>query len=289
MAQEQTREVPVDRQSPAARIGEVSKGYQRREQDRQTRRGQLDAVQQKNGDLEGLVQIQRIRTLLEGEQDREATAQQLSEAFTSLADSLQAQAEAQGTFVEMRKRRVRGIDDEDRQREERKPDLLLALKNLALLPATPQNTDMIRRLDTELSSGDVRRKANELTKAQAQLEIQAASKAQQDLEQKFQVALQQAAGYTGVVKEAKDNQLRLADRLEFAVGEEKVKKLLDDAEKALSGPSPLAEDPEINRALLNIELGKPQVKTDQEIDAIRNCIRQTGDAEACLDKGGPKR
>ncbi len=273
---------PAD-DSPESQVASLTTGYQQREADREAQRHQLEKAAAKDPATQALAQIQETRLLLEGEQDRMQSTQQLSQAFAALADEIAGRAAQVRGMVGARKQ-IAEISDADLDRlNDRTPQLDLALHNIAMMPPSGENNQMIRRLDAELSQDEQARKLDEEHSLQARHEMQSLQADAVELDKEAAEARQKSASFVKAAQDAKLNEGRLADRLEFTVTRQRAADTLNSTSKAIESSVALTGNTAINSAVMGSSAAS--VPTDHTVDQLRDCIRKTGDVEGCRAKG----
>src|SRR5579875_791429 len=270
--------------SPGSEVAELTLGYEGREQTREARRKQLETAAAKNPALQALAQIQETRLLLEGEQDRMQSAQQLSQAFASLADELVRRARHVRDLAASRKQMALASEADLSELNRRTPQIDLALNNLAMLPASDEDNQMIRKLDAELSHDDAARKLDEERDLQARHEMQTLAADASQLDLAAAQARQKSASFAEAAQHAQANEDRLADRLEYSVARQRATSLLSAATKTLQNSVNLTGSMDINAAVLG-SAAFTSSDTGQTASSLRACIRKTGDVDACRSKG----
>lgn len=274
---------PTDN-TPESQVASLTAGYEKREADRQARRHELEKAAAKDPATQALAQIQETRLLLEGEQDRMQSTRQLSQAFAALADEIGGRATQVRAMAENRKQMAE-ISDADLDRlNQRTPRLDLTLRNIAMLPPSDENNQLIRRLDAELAQDDQARKLDEARSLQARHEMQSLEADAVELDKEAAEARQKSASFTKAAQDAKLNEGRLADRLEFAVTRQRATDTLNSTSKAIEDSVALTGN---NNAVTSAVMGANAVSvpTSHSVDRLRDCIRKTGDVEACRAKG----
>jgi hypothetical protein len=269
--------------SAESEVASLTAGYKQREADREARRRQLEQAVAKDPANAALAQIQGTRLLLEGEQDRSQSAQQLSAAFSELADELASRASQVRSMAEGRKQMAEASDAELDRLNARAPQLELALRNVAMLPPSDENNQLIRRLDAELAQNDQARKADQARSLQARHEMQSLTADAEELEREAAEARRKSADFAKAAKDARLNENRLADRLEYSVTRQRASDILDSTSKAIQSSVALTGN---NNAINSAVLGSAaSVQSKSAVDRLRDCIRKSGDVEACRAKG----
>jgi hypothetical protein len=271
--------------SPEGQIAALTAGYQKREADRQARRAQLEAAGAQDPNAQALVQIEQTRLLLEGEKDRMATSQQLAAAFAALGEELDARAHKVRDLVESRNETAVTAEAELNQLNDVVPRRELALRNLAMLPASDQNDEMIRGLSAELAQEEGARKLDEERSQEARSEFKALQAESGQLEQAAAEARRKSSRFADAARSAQVNENLLADRLEYSVARMRTADLLTNASKALDHSGAFKDNVQIGPLPAASAAPAPPTGAAQAVDQLRDCIRKTGNPDACRAKG----
>lgn len=267
----------------ASRVAALSTDYAKREEDRNARRQELEAAVHNDPTVQAVADIQTTRLLLEGEQDRMQSSGQLSQAFSDLATKLQSDTERVRALLEARRQSAQQADAEIARINAAAPDISLALKNLALLPAGGENDELMRSLAGKLDQDDQALKIDQQRSQEDRVEMKGLEADEQELVWASEQARAKAASFAQASQDAKVKEDLLADHLEFSVQRKRASDELSDSSKILEtsvstrGPSPAQQT----------ALGdQPQPTASEPIDSLRDCIRRTGDVAACRAAGG---
>jgi hypothetical protein len=282
----ETISTPAPEPSVAPTVSGLSADYERREQDRNTRRQELEAAAHNDPTLEAVSDIQATRLLLEGEQDRMQTSEQLSQAFSGLATKLQAHADQLKALLEARRETAQQSDAEVARLTAEAPDLNLALKNLVMLPASSENDEFMRRLADRLNQADRALEIGQERSRQAHVQIKALEADEQELVRQSREARTKAASFAQTSQDAKVNEGLLADRLEFSEARKRASDELSNTSQVLETSVPIRGNTAVQQAILGGDQPPTPRKTSQQVDALRDCIRRTGDVAACRANGG---
>lgn len=285
LAQE-ARERPIQNGPLASRLQQATQGYQTRQQARESRLSAVDKVSQKNPDLQGLAELERVKTLIEGEEDRARVNEEMAGVFTGHALNVEREGREVEDFASRRQKQILDLRNQIEKLQARRSELALALTNLALQPPTAENTSLMRHLDAELSAIDPSQELLAAQLAQAEQEILGAAADARKLTEISEACRKQAAAYAADARSARENAVRLANRMEFVLMREKVTALSRDTGNVITIAPRFAAHPSIERALTSLGSGDPAPKSDEEIANLRDCIRRTGNLEACRRKGG---
>jgi hypothetical protein len=161
-------------------------------------------------------------------------------------------------------------------------DLEVAAENLARQAGTDTQVQDIRR---RLAEAD--RDSKELS-TQQPVNQQEASSAQDELK-RFHALVESLASesksYLADAASAHENQLRLADRLEFYVVNAQAEDVLLEGRKATDAVHHLAVSPEVQDTLESMGPGR---KTVAASDPAKKCTEAENDAKACPGKAPPE-
>jgi hypothetical protein len=272
--------------SPEGQIAQLTASYKQREASRNARRAQLLAAGRNDPATQDVAQVEVTRLLLEGENDRRTTSQQLAKAFASLGEELDARARAVHDLIDSRKQAAVTAEADLSHLKSLMPQRELALRNLAMLPPSNQNDSIIRELNAELTQEQDTRKLDEETSQESRSEIKALQAEADELEQAAGEARQSSTRFADAAEAAQVNERLLADRLEYSVAHMRASDLLTSASKALGhsgslrGSAQLGPLPGAGAIPALMPTGK------QATDQLRDCIRKTGDLDACRAKEG---
>ena len=301
-------------QTAASRVEALSADYARREQDRDSRRQELEAAAHSDPTVQALADIQTTRLLLEGEQDRMQSSGQLSQAFSDLASKLQSDTEREKRLLDERRQSAEQATAEISRIKAEAPELNLALKNLALLPAGGDNDNLMRSIAARLDQEDEALRIDQQRSQEDLSEIKGLEIDQQELVRASGQARAKAASLARASEDAKVKQGLLADRLEFSVQRKRASDELSDTAKVLErslsvqGRMPAEQAPPGEQSPQSVEgVAAPPAATTsappppdtrattpagsadgnrQAIESLRDCIRRTGDVAACRAGGG---
>ncbi|MGH9401114.1 MAG: hypothetical protein ACRD2P_03285 [Terriglobia bacterium] len=274
--------------TPEAQIAALTAGYESRRQDREAKLKGLEASTANDPAAKANLEMQETRLALEGEQDRMQAGQQLSQQFALLAEELDKRAAQINGLIEDRKQTAlaaqAGIDqmkDLLRRRQ-------LALRNLAALPPSGDNNQMMEGLKTELTQDEATQKLDEERGQEAGGEVQALEAEAAELSQAAAKARQRSDAYAAVAQNAQANQDRLADRMEYDAARERAAGTLAGASKAIESAPALAgaETPAPSVAPAASGLRAPTAAPNPEVESLRECLHKTRNVDACLAQQG---
>ena len=277
---------PAPESSGDSTIASLSADYSKREHDREARSQELESAAHNDPTLQALADIQTTRLLLEGEQDRMQSSGQLSRGFSELAAKLQSDTQRVKALLETRRQSAEQCDAEIARISAEAPELNLALKNLALLPAGSENDELMRRLADKLNQEDQTQKLDQERSQQAQVEIRGLEADERELVQASEQARAKAASFAQTSQDARLNQGLLADHLEFSVQRKRASDELSNTTEILQTSANMRGDTAVQQALRGGDQPQAPDKAGQPVDSLRDCIRHTGDVAACRAAGG---
>jgi len=237
----------------------------------------------KAGDAEpGLKQFadpRKVEVELKDEQDREQTSKALAKEYADEARQVENQEQALQNFIA---KRQKTLDDMSKHAGTiNRQDLEVAAENLARQPGTDAQVREIRRhlADDELSAKDLstRQSLAQQETASAQDELKRLRALEQSLEL-------ESKSYTADAASAHQNQLHLADRLEFYVVNAQAEDVLDQGRKATEAVHHLAASPEVQDTLGSLG---PSGKVDAKPDPAKKCTGTANDGKGCPEKAAP--
>jgi hypothetical protein len=287
--------IPASTTDVFTAVSSLSADYEKRERDRQERLREFEAAGHNdpgNPTSQALADIQTARLLLEGEQDRMQSSEQLSQAFTDLAAKLETHTTQIKALQKARRETAQQSDAEIARINAETPDIDLALKNLALLPAGAENDQFMQRLAGRRDHLDQVLKTDQEQSQQAHRQIADLEAEERALGQASYQARAKAAQLTAGSQQAKVNQDLLANRLEFSTARQRAADELASASQALAASGALRDQPAVQKAALGgVQEQTPAASAAEtgQVDALRACIRRTGDVTACRAAGGEQK
>ena len=269
----------------ASKVASLSEDYAKREHERDARRQELEAAVHNDPTVQAVADIENTRLLLEGEQDRMKSSGQLSQAFSDLAAKLQSDTERVKALLEARRKSAERAHAEIARIEAEAPELNLALKNLALLPAAGDSDDLMRSLSAELDQDDQTLKIDEQRSQEDRSEIRGLEADEQELVSASGEARAKAGSFAQASQDAKVAEGLLADRLEFSVQRKRASDELSDTAKTLETSVSMHGHAPVPQTAPGDPVQTPETAS-QPVDGLRDCIRRTGDVAACRAAGG---
>jgi len=280
---------PVPEISASSTVASLSADFEKREQDRNIRRQELEATATKDPTLQALTEIQTTRLLLEGEQDRMQSSDQLSQTFTDLATKLQSHVYQVKVLLKTRRQTAEQADAEIARINAQTSDLNVALKNMAMLPGSSENDEFLKHLDGLLTHLDQILKVDQEKSQQAHLQIKSLETDEQELDTASQQARTKGVAFDQASKDAKVNEDLLANRLEFSLERKRALDELSETKQVLETSVTARGDAAVQQAVLGGIQPQAPEKMSQQIDSLRDCIRRTGEVTACRagERGQP--
>jgi len=276
-------------------VSNLTADYQKREQDRQERLREFEAATRSNPNdptSQAVADIETTRLLLEGEQDRMESSGQLSQAFTNLATKLDTHADQIRGLLKARKETALQSDAEIASINSQTRDVTLALKNLARLPPGAEIDQFMQCLSARLDHLDQVLKTDQEQSQQAHRQLMDLETEERALSQASDQARAKAAQLTTASQQAKVNQDLLANRLEFTTTRQRAADELASASQALAASVALHDEPAVHQAALGGAQDQAPAAAAAEAgqaDALRACIRRTGDVTSCRAPGGDQK
>ena len=248
------------------RVRRLLDDFDQRHQERVQAMSSYDKAGDSEPGLKQFADPRKVELELKDERDRERTSQALASEYGQEATQVKTQEQALQDFIA---KRQKALDDlSKRANNSNRQDLELAAENLARQPGTEVQVREIRR---RLSDAERNQKDLSVQGPQIQQEIAGAQgelKKVQALEQSLQ---QQAKAYATDATSARQNQLNLADRLEFYVVRAKAEDVLDQDHEATQAVHHLSPSPEVRETLASpMPSAKPNAQPDPQNPVPRN-------------------
>lgn len=272
--------LPSSKESLQVRVRRILDNFDQRHQQRMLEMSSYDKVGDVEPAAKRFADPRKVQLEIKDEQDREQTSKALAKEYADEARQVQNQEQALQDFIA---KRQKTLDDlSKRAGANNRQDLEVAAANLAREAGTEAQVSEIRR---RLADSD--RAAEELSARQSQDQQETASveeemKKLQTLEQSLQ---KETKAYRADAASARENQLHLADRLDFYLVNAQAEDVLDQDTKATEAAPHLAASPEIHDTL---ESMNPSEKADAKPDAAKKCAETPNDDKGCPDKPAPE-
>jgi hypothetical protein len=270
------REVPLDVESFDARVRRRVAEYGQRHQQREREMTSYDRVSGTDPGLGRFADPRKAQVELSDELDREQTSEELAGDYAERAHDLQGKVQVLQDFIAKRRQTLGELGNQDGASH--RPDLEVALANLARQPESPETLAEMREIDRQLSEADRNEKEVPAQLAQAQQEATDAAEELTKLKALAQSYEKESKAYTADALSARQNRLRLANRLEYYVVRAQAEDELEQGRKAMESVQHLSASPEVESALNG---SGSSAKSDAELQQLRACIQESGNVKAC--------
>ena len=273
---QEARELPLDSEPFDVRVlRRVTEYNQRREQ----RERHLSSYDQAAAGDPGLVRFadpRKVQVELSDELDRERTSEELSADYTEQAHDVQSKAQALQEFVAKR----RGTVDElgKHAGSSRRRDLETALANLSRQPSSAEALTAIREIDGRLSEIERDEKDLPAQLSQAQEESADATEELAKLQALQQGYEKESKAFMADALSARENRLRLANKLEYFVVRAQAEDTLAEGQKSLKNVEHLTPSSQVDDLLKG---SASATKSDISLEQLRDCIEKSGDVRTC--------
>ncbi len=270
---EATHPSPPNKELLQERVRRLLDDFEQRHQQRVLEMSSYDKVSDAEPGVKRFADPRKVQVEIKDELDREQTSKALAKEYAEEARQVQNQEQALQDFIAKRQKTLDGLNK--RTNNVNRQDLELAATNLARQPGTEAQVSEIRR---QLSEAD--RDAEEFStqQSQGQQEISGAQEELKKLRALDQSLGKEAKAYRADAASAHQNQLHLADRLEFYVVNAQAEDVLDQDGKATEAVQHLAASPEVHDTL---ESPGPSVKLDAKTDLAKKCTETPNDGKGC--------
>ena len=273
------REVPLDVEPFDVRVHRRIEEYGQRHQQRERQMASYDKVSGGDPGLERFADPRKVQVELSDELDREQTSEELAGDYTERAHDIQSKLQALQEFITKRRHRLDELGQHNGGA--RRQELEVAAANLAHQPESPETLAEMREIDRQLSEADRQHKEvpPELTQAQQEAAGAAGELAKlQALQQSYE---KESKAFAADALSARQNRLRLANRLEFYLVRAQAEDELEQGRKAMASVQHLSASPETESALNG---AGSSVKSDADLEQLRGCIQQSGDVKGCRER-----
>jgi chromosome segregation ATPase len=270
------REVPLDVEAFDARVRRRVAEYNQRHQQREREMASYDRVSGTDPGLGRFADPRKAQVELSDELDREQTSEELAGDYAERAHDLQGKVQVLQDFIAKRRQTLGELGNQNGASH--RPDLEVALANLARQPESPETLAEMREIDRQLSEADRNEKEVPAQLAQAQQEATDAAEELTKLKTLAQSYEKESKAFTADALSARQNRLRLANRLEYYVVRAQAEDELEQGRKAMESVQHLSASPEVESALNG---SGSSGKSDAELQQMRACIQESGDVKAC--------
>jgi len=270
------REVPLDIESFDARVRRRMDEFSQRHQQREREMASYDRASGADPGLGRFADPRKAQVELSDELDREQTSEELAGDYSERAHDVQGKVQVLQDFIARRRQTLGELGNQNGAAH--RSDLEVALANLARQPESPETLEEMREIDRRLSEADRAQKEVPAQLAQAQQEATDAAEELTKLKALAQSYEKESKAFTADALSARQNRLRLANRLEYYVVRAQAEDVLEQGRKAMESVQHLSASPEVESALNG---SGSSAKSDVELQQLRACIQESGDVKAC--------
>ena len=272
----EARELPLDSETFDVRVHRRVMEYNDRHQQRELRMSSYDQAIGGDPGLGRFADPRKVQVELSDELDRERTSEELSADYAEQAHDIQGKALALQEFITKRQQTLGELSKH--QGNSRRQDLEVALANLARQPSSPETLAAMREIDRRLSEADRTEQDLPSQLSQNQQETSDASEELAKLQALQQAYEKEAKAFTTDALSARQNRLRLANKLEYFVVRAQAEDTLEQGSKALESAEHLAPSPQVEDLL---RASGSTARSDANLEKMRECIQKSGDVRAC--------
>jgi len=263
------------------RVDEFEHRRQKREQDMAA----FDKAKAADPALARYADLKKVAVELSDELDREQTSEGLANDYAGCSSKLETTAQALAQLIAKRRQELDGLTAAQPGTASRQ-NLETALANLAKLPDSPETQAQMRDLDQQLSQLDFNEKQLPARRNQVQHELADATEVLTRTKAGEQSCDKQAATYRTDAREARENRLRLADKIDTYSAISQAEDELEQGGKALEAAKHLGASSHTQNALNG---APPSSRSAADLQQLKDCIKQTGDVPGCRAKLPPQR
>ena len=273
---QEARELPLESEAFDVRVHRRVTEYNLRHEQRERNVSSYDTVAVRDPGLVRFADPRKVQVELSDELDRERTSEELSADYAEQAHDVQSKAQALQAFVAKRRLTLDVLNKHDGP--SRRPDLETALANLARQPSSPETLAAMREIDRRVSDTDRDEKDLPAQLSQAQQETADATEELAKLQVLQQAYEKEAKTFMADALSARQNRLRLANKLEYFVVRAQAEDTLEQGRKSLEAVEHLSPSSQVEDLLR--EPGSA-AKSDISLEQLRECITKSGDVRAC--------
>ena len=270
------RELPLDSEAFDMRVHRRVTEYNQRHEQRERHMSSYDTVTVRDPGLVRFADPRKVQVELSDELDRERTSEELSADYAEQAHDVQSKAQALEEFIAKRRQTFDELNKPDGASS--RQDLEVALANLARQPSSPETLAAMREIDRRLSETDRNEKDRPAQLSQNQQETADAAQELAKLQALQQAYEKEAKTFTADALSARQNRLRLANKLEYFVVRAQAEDTLEQGRKSLETVEHLSPSSQVEDLLR--EPGAA-TKSDAYMERMRECIQKSGDVQAC--------
>jgi len=273
---QEARELPLDSEAFDVRVHRRVTEYNQRHQQRERHMSSYDNVTVRDPGLVRCADPRQVQVELSDELDRERTSEELSADYAEQAHDVQSKAQALEEFMAKRRQTLDELKKPDGSA--RRQDLEVALANLARQPSSPETLAAMREIDRRLSETDRNEKDLPAQLSQNQQETADAAQELAKLQALQQAYEKEAKAFTADALSARQNRLRLANKLEYFVVRAQAEDTLEQGRKSLESVEHLSPSSQVEDLLRR---PGSTTKSDAYMEQMRECIQKSGDVQAC--------
>lgn len=273
---QEARELPLDSEPFDVRIQRRVAEYNERHQQREHHMSAYEKAAQGDPGMVRYADPRKVQVELSDELDRERTSEELSADYAEQAHDVQAKTQALEEFLAKRKTT---LDDLSQHAgSSRRQDLETAMANLARQPSSPETLAAMRDIDQRLAETERTEKDLPAQLSQAQGESADAAAELTKLQALQQAYEKESKAFMADALSARQNRLRLANKLEYFVVRAQAEDTLEQGRKSLDAVQHLAPSSEVEDLLRG---PGTTTKSDRTLEQMRQCIQKSGDVRAC--------
>jgi hypothetical protein len=278
-ANEGAREVPLDAEPFDVRVHRRIEEYGQRHQQRERQMTSYDKVSGSDSGLERFADPRKVQVELSDELDREQTSEELAGDYAERAHDVRGKLQALQEFITKRRHTLDELGQQSGGAH--RQELEVAAANLAHQPESPETLAEMREIDRQLSEADRQQKEVPPELMQAEQEAAGAAGESAKLQALQQSYEKESKAFAADALSARQNRLRLANRLEFYLVRAQAEDELEQGRKAMASVQHLSASPETESALNG---AGSSVKSDADLEQLRGCIQQSGDVKGCRER-----
>jgi len=273
---EAEREAPPAKEVLQVRVNRILDEFNQRHDDRVLEMYSYGKAGDAEPGLKQFADPRKVEVELKDEQDREQTSKALAQEYADEASQVQTHEQALQSFIAKRQKTL--ADLSKRAGTVNRQDLEVAAENLARQPGTDAQVSEIRR---RLAEDESNSKSIGTQRSLAQQEAASAQDELKRLQTLEQSLRQESKAYIADAASAHQNQLNLADRLEFYIVNAQAEDVLDQDRKATASVHHLAASPEVQDTLKSLNPGE---KSKPKLDPAAPCTEATNEGKECSEK-----
>jgi chromosome segregation ATPase len=273
---QEARELPLDSEAFDVRVHRRVADYNQRHEQRERHMSAYDQVAVRDPGLGRFADPRKVQVELSDELDRERTSQELSADYAEQAHDVQGKAQALEEFIAKRRQTLDELNKHEGSSP--RPDLETALLNLARQPKSPETLAAMREIDRQLSETEGNEKDLPAQGSQARQETADAAEELAKLQALRQAYEKESETFTADALSARQNRLRLANKLEYFVVRAQAEDTLEQGRKSLEAVDRLAPSPQVEDLLRG---PGSTTQSDASLEQMRECIEKSGEVRAC--------